>query len=183
MRAPEIDRVRAAHDRMIGTDPNRDASVITFVSRSEPRACRLVEQPQHHTRFDRDTEDDHALGRKPVTQRAGDKCSTSPARSRRQGRSPPTGGSSSAQSLDAGEHRTTLPPATAGMAHFEHVSVVSSASSSCGNTEDFEIHEEGVVKCRIPLKPKDRLIPRPLPKGCGRKRRERAWRVSRRSSC
>ena len=138
MRVPEIDRVRAAHDRMIGTDPNRDASVITFVARSQPRACRLVDRPQHHSRFDRGTEDGHALGRKLVTQRAGDKCSTSPARSRRQGRSPPTGGSSSAQSLDAGEHRTTLPLATAGMAHVEHVSVVSSASSSSGNTEDFE---------------------------------------------
>ena len=138
MRAPEIDRVRAAHDRMIGTDPNRDVSVITFVSRSQPRACRLADRPQLHSRFDRSTEDDHALDRDPVTQRAGDKCLTSPARSRRQGRSPPTGGSSSAQSLDAGEHRTTLPLATAGMAHVEHVSVVSSASSSCVNTEDFE---------------------------------------------
>ena len=138
MRAPEIDRVRAAHGRMIGTDPNRDASVITFVSRSEPRACRLVDQPQHHSRFDRGTEDDHALGRKPVTQRAGDKCSTSPARSRRQGRSPPAGGSSSAQSLDAGEHRTTLPLATAGMAHVEHVGVVQQRVELMGNTEDFE---------------------------------------------
>jgi hypothetical protein len=78
MRTPEIDRVRAAQDRMIGIDPNRDARVITFVSRSQPRACRLVDQLRHRSRFDRCTTDDHPLGREPVTERAGDKCLTRP---------------------------------------------------------------------------------------------------------
>lgn len=76
MRTLEIDRVRAAHDRMIGIDPNRDAHVITFVSRSQPRACRLVDQPRHHSMFDCCTTDDHALDREPVSERAGDKCFT-----------------------------------------------------------------------------------------------------------
>ena len=40
MRAPEIDRVRAAHDRVIGIDPSRDARVITFVSR--PQHARVA---------------------------------------------------------------------------------------------------------------------------------------------
>jgi len=62
------------HDRMIGIDPNRDAHVITFVSRSQPRACRLVDQPRHHSMFDRCTTDDHALDHGPVTEHAGDKC-------------------------------------------------------------------------------------------------------------
>ena len=53
MRAPEIDRVRAAHDRRIRIDPNRDARVVTFVSRPQPRACRLLDPPQHHPMFDR----------------------------------------------------------------------------------------------------------------------------------
>ena len=66
MRTLEIDHVRAAHDRMIGMDPNRDARVITFVSRSQPRACRLVDQPRHHSMFDRCTTDDHALDPKPA---------------------------------------------------------------------------------------------------------------------
>jgi len=78
MKAPEIDRVRAAHDRMIGIDPNRDARVITFVSRSKPRECHLVDQPRYRSRFDRCTTDDHALDREPVTERAGDKCLARP---------------------------------------------------------------------------------------------------------
>jgi hypothetical protein len=78
MRPPEIDRVHAAHDRMIGIDPNRDARVITFVSRSQPCACRLVDQLRRHSMFDRCTTDDHALDREPVTERAGDKCLTRP---------------------------------------------------------------------------------------------------------
>jgi len=73
MRASEIDRVRAVHKRMIGIDPNRDARVITFVS-PQPRACRLVDQPRHHSMFDRCTTDDHALDHEPVTEHAGDKC-------------------------------------------------------------------------------------------------------------
>ena len=72
MRALEIDRVRAAHDRMIGIDPNRDARVITFVSRPQLRARRLVDQPRHHSMFDPCMTDDHALDREPVTERAGD---------------------------------------------------------------------------------------------------------------
>jgi hypothetical protein len=52
--------------------------VITFVSRSQPRACRLVDQPRHRSRFDRCTMDDHALDREPVTESAGDKCLTRP---------------------------------------------------------------------------------------------------------
>ena len=50
----------------------------------------------------------------------------------------PFGGSSNAQSLDAGEHRTTLPSATASMAHVEHVSVVSSALRLMRETEEVE---------------------------------------------
>ena len=73
MRTLEIDRVRAAHDRMIGIDPNRDARVITFVSRPQPRACRFVDQPRHHSMFDRCTTDGHALDHQRVTARAGDK--------------------------------------------------------------------------------------------------------------
>lgn len=45
MTAPEIDRVRAAHRRMIGIDPDRDACAVTAVTRLQPRACRLVEPP------------------------------------------------------------------------------------------------------------------------------------------
>ena len=74
MKTPEIDRVGAAHNHMIGIDPSRDARVITFVSRSQPRACRLVDQPRHHSMFDRCTTDDHALDHEPVTEHAGDKC-------------------------------------------------------------------------------------------------------------
>ena len=114
MRAPEIDRVRAAHDRMIGIDPNRDARVITFVSPSQPRACRLVDQPRHNSMFDRCTTDDHALDHEPVTGRAGDKCLTRPGAKPESRPKPARAGRSSAQSLDAGEHRTTLHWATAG---------------------------------------------------------------------
>ena len=53
MRALEIDRVRAAHDRMIGIDPDRDARAVTVVTRPRPRACRLLDPPQHHPMFDR----------------------------------------------------------------------------------------------------------------------------------
>ena len=53
MRTPEIDRVRGAHDRMIGIDPNRDARAVTVVTRPQPRACRLFDPPQHHPMFDR----------------------------------------------------------------------------------------------------------------------------------
>jgi hypothetical protein len=43
MRASEIDRVRAVHERMIGIDPNRDARVITFVSpRSRAHVASLI---------------------------------------------------------------------------------------------------------------------------------------------
>ena len=116
MGTPEIDRVRAAHDRMIGIDPNRGAHMITFVSRSQPRACRLVDQPRHHSMFDCCTTDDHARDREPVTQRAGDKCLTRPGAEPESRPKPrPRAGRSSAQSLDAGEHRTTLHWATAGM--------------------------------------------------------------------
>ena len=78
MRTLEIDRVRAAHDRMIGIDPNRDARVITFVSRSQPRACRLVDQSRHHSMFDCCATDDRALDHEPVTEHAGDKRLTTP---------------------------------------------------------------------------------------------------------
>ena len=78
MRTPEIDRVRAAHDRMIGIDPSRDARVITFVSRPQPRACHLTDRPRQHSMFDRCTTDDHALDREQVTERAGDKCLSRP---------------------------------------------------------------------------------------------------------
>ena len=45
MRASEIDRVRAVHERMIGIDPNRDARVITFVSpRSRAQISRGITQ-------------------------------------------------------------------------------------------------------------------------------------------
>ena len=100
MRTLEIDRVRAAHDRMIGIDPNRDARVITFVSRSQPRACRLVDQPRHHSMFDRCTTDDHALDHEPVTEHAGDKCLTRPGAEPESRPKPARWRVSNAQSLD-----------------------------------------------------------------------------------
>lgn len=93
MRAPEIDRVRAAHDRMIGIDPNRDARVVTFVSR-----------PQH-ARVDplisRVTAQGPIAARQVTTRWIANQSRSVPAtsaqrnqaRSRRQGRSPPVGGS------------------------------------------------------------------------------------------
>jgi hypothetical protein len=138
MRTPEIDRVRAAQDRMIGIDPNRDARVITFVSRSQPRACRLVDQPRHRSRFDRCTTDDHALDREPVTERAGDKCLTRP------GEEPESRPKPAHRRVGAA--RRALTQASTGprsiwrrqAGRTAHVSVVSSASSSCGNTEEVE---------------------------------------------
>jgi len=115
MRTLEIDRVLAAHGRMIGIDPNRDARVITFVSRSQPRACRLVDQPRHHSMFDCCTTDDHA-----GSQTSHSACRRQMLNKARRGagvkaEARPWAGRSSAQSLDAGEHRTTLHWATAGM--------------------------------------------------------------------
>jgi hypothetical protein len=138
MRTLEVDRVRAAHDRMIGIDPNRDARVITFVSRSQPRACRLVDQPRHHLMFDRCTTDDHALDHEPVTERAGDKCLTRP------GAEPASRPKPARRRVEAA--RRALTPASTGprsiwrrqAGRTAHVSVVSSASSSCGNTEEVE---------------------------------------------
>ena len=132
MRTLEIDHVRAAHDRMIGMDPNRDARVITFVSRSQPRACRLVDQPRHHSMFDRCTTDDHARDRKPVTQRAGDKCLSEARRGAGvKAEARPSACRSSAQSFDAGEHRITL---LFRLRHRrgERVEHVSGTLSSCG---------------------------------------------------
>ena len=75
---PEVDRVRAAHRRMIGIDPDRDACAVTVVTRPQPRACRLSDPPQHHPMFERCTTDDHAPDREAVTERAGDKCMDEP---------------------------------------------------------------------------------------------------------
>ena len=138
MRTPEIDRVGAAHDRMIGIDPNRDARVITFVSRSQPRACRLIDQPRHRLMFDCCTTDDRALDHEPVTERAGDKCLTTPG-AEPESRPKPAHRAGRAT-------RRALTQASTGPGSIwrrqagrtAHVSVLSSASSSCENTEELE---------------------------------------------
>jgi len=106
--APGLGRVRAVRGDVIGTDPDRDARVVTSVTRLQPRACRFADRPQDDPLLDRCTIDDHASAREAVTESAGGNCMKSPARSRSQGRSPPVAGRSYAQSLDAGEHRATL---------------------------------------------------------------------------
>lgn len=106
--APARGRVLAVHGDVIGSDPDRDARVVTPVTQLQPRACRFGDRPQHNPRFALSTTDDHGSDREAVTESAGGKSTKSPARSRRQGQSPPAAGRSHAQSLDAGEHRATL---------------------------------------------------------------------------
>ncbi len=133
--APAVGRVRAVHGDVIGSDPDRDARVVTPVTQLQPRACRFADRPQHNPRFGLSTTDDHGSDREAVTEHAGGKSTTSPARSRSQGQSPPAAGRSHAQSLDAGEHRATL-FSRRRRRHAEHVSDVSNALGSCMAQED-----------------------------------------------
>ena len=126
--------VPAVHGDVIGSDPDRDARVVTPVTQLQPRACRFADRPRHNPRFGLSTTDDHGSDREAVTENAGGKSTKSPARSRRQGQSPPTAGRSHAQSLDAGEHRATL-RSRRQRRHAEHVPDVSNASGSCNTAE------------------------------------------------
>lgn len=135
-------RVRAVHDDVIRTDPDRDARVVTSVTRLQPRACRDTDRPQHDPWLDRSAPDDHASDRETVTEGAGGKCTKSPARSRRQGQRPPVAGRSDAQSLDAGEHRATL-RFRRRRQHAEHSPHVGSASGSCMSQRTLWTRERG----------------------------------------
>ena len=128
--APALGRVRAVHGDVIGSDPNRDARVVTSVTQLQPHVCRFADQPQHDPGCGLSTTHNHASDREAVTESAGGKSTKSPARSRRQGRSPPAAGRSNAQSLDAGEHRATL-RSRRRRRQAEHVSDVSNALGSC----------------------------------------------------
>jgi hypothetical protein len=128
--APELARVGAAHSDVIGTDPYRDARVVTSVTRVQSRACRFADRSQHDPVPGLSTTHDHASDREAVMESAGGKSTKSPARSRRQGRSPPAAGRSHAQSLDAGEHRATL-RSRRRRRHAEHGPDVSNALGSC----------------------------------------------------
>ncbi len=127
--APGLSRVRAVHVDVIGSDPDCDARVVTSVTQRQPRACRFADRPQHNSRFGLSTTDDHGSDREAVTENAGGKSTKRPARSRRQGQSPPAAGRSNAQSLDAGEHRATL-RSRRRRRHAEHVPDVSNALGS-----------------------------------------------------
>lgn len=128
--APALGRVRAVHGDVIGSDPDRDARVVTSVTQLQPRACRFADRPQHDPGFGLSTIDDHGSDREAVTESAGGKCTKSPARSWRQGQSPPAADRSHAQSLDAGEHRATL-FFRRRHRQAEHVPDVSNALGSC----------------------------------------------------
>ena len=127
--APEVGSVRAAHGRMLGINPDRDAPVVTSVTPLQPRACRFADRPQHNPRFGLSTTNDHGSDREVVTENAGGKSTKSPTRSRSQGQRPPAAGRSHAQSLDAGEHRATL-RSRRRRRQAEHVSDVSNAFGS-----------------------------------------------------
>ena len=127
--APALGRVLAVHGDVIGSDPDRDARVVTSVTQLQPRACRFADRAQHNPRFGLSATDDHGSDGEAVTENAGGKSTKSPARSRRQGQSPPAAGRSHAQSLDAGEHRVTLHSRRRGR-QAEHVSDVSNALGS-----------------------------------------------------
>ena len=129
MSAPALGRVLAVHGDVIGSDPDRDARVVTPVTQLQPRACRFADRPQHNPRFGLSTTDDHGSDREAVTENAGGKSTKSPARSRRQGQSPPAAGRSHAQSLDAGEHRATR-RSRRRRRQAEHVADVSNALGS-----------------------------------------------------
>lgn len=123
-------RVHAVHGDVIGIDPACDTRVVTPVTRRQSRPCRFADRPQHDPWLNRSTTDDHASDRETVTESAGGKCTQSPARSRRQGQSPPVAGRSNAQSLDPGEHRATL-SFRRRRQRAEHVPDVSDALASC----------------------------------------------------
>ena len=127
--APALGRVRAVHDDVIGSDPDRDALVVTPVTRLQSRACLFADRPQHNPRLGLSPTDDHGSDREAVTENAGGKSMKGQARSRRQGQSPPAAGRSNAQSLDAGEHRATL-HSRRRRRHAEHVPDVSNAFGS-----------------------------------------------------
>lgn len=133
--APALGRVRAVHGDVIGSDPDRDARVVTSVTQLQPRACRFADRPQHDPGPGLSTTHDHGSDREAVTENAGGKSTKSPARSRRQGQSPPAAGRSHAQSLDAGEHRATL-RSRRRRRQAEHVPHVSNASGSCLAQDD-----------------------------------------------
>ena len=140
--APALGCVLVVHGDVIGSDPDRDARVVTSVTQPQPRACRFADRPQHNPRFGLSTTDDHGSDREAVTENAGGKSTKSPARSRRQGQSPPVAGRSHAQSLDAGEHRATL-HSRRRRRHAEHVPHVSNASGSCLTQDDVVDTERG----------------------------------------